>query len=404
MNVDAARLWRTLEEFAEIGGSGGGRVDRVALTPADGAARERLAEHCAELGATVTRDAIGNAFHRLEGTDPDLPPVLLGSHLDSQPGGGRFDGALGVIAGLEVLRVAAASPPRRSIELVDWTDEEGARFGVSCIGSSVYSGRLGLAEALALTDAEGVTVREALDGIDAAGAAPAEAGSPRAYLELHIEQGPVLEAAGKTIGVVESIVGIRWLEVRIVGAGGHAGTTPAEGRRDALAAAAELILRVGEIAAGAGPTARGTVCTIAAEPNAGSVIAGEVKVLVDFRHGEEDGMVAMAAELDAALEDLRARGFGCECTPTWVQRPFAMDPECVDLVAAQAAELGYAAMRMPSGAGHDAGYLTAVAPTAMVFIPCAAGISHNPRESVTPEDAAAGAAVLLRSTLALCAA
>lgn len=408
MNVDAGRLWRTLEEFAEIGGSGAGRVDRVALTSSDGAARRRLAEHCEALGCTMRQDAIGNAFHRLAGTDPSLAPVLIGSHLDSQPGGGRYDGALGVIAGLEVLRVAAKERPQRSIELVNWTDEEGARFGVSCIGSSVYAGRLGLDEALALTDAAGVTVGEALTGLGAVGAgssAPAPPGGerPHAYLELHIEQGPILEAEAKTIGAVESIVGIRWLKVRIIGASGHAGTTPAQGRRDPMVAAAELILRVGEIAAGQGPTARGTVCTIDAEPNAGSVIAGEVTVLVDFRHAEEAGLAAMVEQLELMLEELRGRGFACGCVPAWVQEPFAMDRDLVDLVAAQAEALGHGMMRMPSGAGHDAGYLTVVAPTAMVFVPCAAGVSHNPRESISPEDAAAGAAVLLRSTLALCA-
>jgi N-carbamoyl-L-amino-acid hydrolase len=403
MKVDADRLWRTLEEFAAIGGSAGGRVDRVALTPTDGAGRELLAGLCEEIGCTVTRDAIGNTFHRLEGSDASLAPVMIGSHLDSQPGGGRFDGALGVIGGLEVLRaIAEESPPRRSIELVNWTDEEGARFAVSCIGSSVFAGRLAIEEALGLTDADGVTVAEGLAQIGAVGDRLA-AVPPHAYLELHIEQGPVLESEGKTIGVVESIVGIQWLEVRIEGASGHAGTTPAQGRRDALAAAADVIVRVGEIAASRGPAARGTVCTIEAKPNAGSVIAGEVELLVDFRHSENAELAAMVGELDRFLEQLSVRGFGCERSLAWGQEPFAMDPGCVRLVEDQAALLELGSLRMPSGAGHDAGYLSTVAPTAMVFVPCAEGISHNPRESVTALDAAAGAEVLLRSTLALCA-
>ena len=397
--VDGARLWDSVEALARVGATADGGVDRVALTEDDRRGRELVEGWLAEVGCELRRDGIGNVFAHLPGAT-EGPALMLGSHLDSQPNGGRFDGALGVLCGVEVLRALAArgEAPALPVELAIWTDEEGARFDVSCIGSSVYAGEIPLAEALALRDADGVTVGAALDALGLRGEAAIGEPLPAAYLELHIEQGPVLERLGMPIGIVEAIPGTRWHEIRFTGASGHAGATPYELRHDTLLPAAEVIRRLDQIGRSRPPYGRGTTCKVDVSPNAGSVLPGEVTILTDLRHTDEETVAAMEAELrDAAAEAARAAGVEVEVRSVWGQRAVPFDPAWMELLERASAECGLDSHRLPSGAGHDAGLLAALAPTGMLFVPCADGVSHHPAERVEPDDAVAGARVLLRA-------
>ena len=283
----------------------------------------------ADVGCVIRRDAIGNVFGRREGREPERPAVMIGSHLDSQPDGGRYDGALGVLAGLEVLRTIDEQElvHRAPIEVAIWTDEEGARFGASCIGSSVYAGALELERALALTDADGVRFGDALPRLG--GEHPVGEPLPACYLELHIEQGPRLDRDGRPVGVVEGVTGIEWIAVRIAGRTGHAGTTPPDARLDALLAAARLVAAVDAIAGSRPPDARGTVCVIRAHPNAGSVVVGETELLVDLRHPDAEVLAAMVADLDALCDGLRRAGFAVTLEARWSQPPIAFDRGCI---------------------------------------------------------------------------
>jgi beta-ureidopropionase / N-carbamoyl-L-amino-acid hydrolase len=398
--VDGDRLWSSIQDMAAIGAVASGGVRRIALSPRDIAGRDLLRSWASELGCTWRCDPAGNLFIHRPGAIGG-PAVGVGSHLDTQPEGGAFDGALGVLAGLEVLRALEERGVRTRLplELVVWTDEEGARFDVSCVGSSLYAGSLDLQRARALVDGEGVTFGEALDLSGESG--DLELGNPplEAYFELHIEQGPSLEARGTQIGVVEGIVGIRWLEVLLEGAQNHAGTTPMSARADALEAAARVVSAVRRIGEGHGPDGRGTVCVLDVEPNAGSVIPGRVRMVVDLRHASEPALDAMARELATALERLPASVRARPARELWAQPPIAFDSGCVALVEDSARRLGLSATRMLSGAGHDAGYVSMVAPTAMIFVPCRGGVSHHPDEHASHEQVAAGASVLLEAVL-----
>ena len=396
--VDGARLWRSLQQLGSVGATASGGVRRIALTPEDMAGRRLVEGWAIEAGCVARTDAVGNLVLRRAGRDEQRPAVMVGSHLDTQPDGGRFDGALGVLAGLELLRTLAQAriETEAPIELAIWTDEEGARFDVSCVGSSVFGGALPLRRALELRDGDGVALSEALARAGAVGAATIGAPLPSCYFELHIEQGPVLEALGATIGVVGGIVGIRWLEVTLTGEQRHAGTTPMDARRDALLAAARLVLAVDELALRHGPDARGTVCVLEAEPNAGSVVVGRTRLVVDLRHPQAETLECMEAELRRRVADLGVAG---EVGELWVQPPTLFDSACVGAVRDAAGALGLPAHELLSGAGHDAGYLAPIVPTAMVFIPCRGGISHHPAEHAEPEHVAAGADVLLHAVL-----
>lgn len=397
--VDGDRLWRTIGELAAIGATADGGVRRIALTPEDVAGRELVLGWARAAGCEVRADRAGNVFARRPGSDSTRAPVAFGSHLDSQPNGGRFDGALGVLAGIELLRALddAGVRTRAPLELAIWTDEEGARFEVSCIGSSVFAGALELEEANALRDRDGVAFEAALRDAGVAGPEHPGATAWDGYFELHIEQGPVLERLGVPIGVVEGITGIRWLEVLFAGVEAHAGTTPMDARADALLHAAALVADVDRIGRAHGPDGRGTVCVLDALPNAGSVIAGEARLLVDLRHHDAATLARMEDELRAAVAARSGAGVSATVRERWGQPPIEFDGACVELVAAGAAAHGHAAHRMRSGAGHDAGYVAAVAPTAMVFVPCRGGLSHNPREHAELEHVIAGAEVLLHA-------
>ncbi|MDH4174599.1 MAG: Zn-dependent hydrolase [Betaproteobacteria bacterium] len=400
LRIDADRLWGSLTELAEIGATPKGGVRRLTLTEEDRRARDLFARWAREAGLSVEVDAIGNIFARRAGADPSLPPVAMGSHLDSQPSGGKFDGAYGVIAGLEVLRTLndAGVATRAPMEVVSWTNEEGSRFQPVMMGSGVFANVFTLEHVRAQKDLDGVAVGDALQAIGYAGAArPHRLG---AYFEAHIEQGPVLENENKTIGVVQGALGQRWYDVTVTGQDAHAGPTPMELRRDALIGASRLVLEVNRIARTFPDYARGTVGFMQVKPNSRNVIPGEVRTSVDFRN-------AKAATLDAMCEELKrvARVIEGECRvaielrETVYFKPCEFDAGLVASVREAAGALGYSHRDIVSGAGHDAVYVARVAPTAMIFIPCEGGISHNEMESAALADLTAGGNVLLHAAL-----
>ena len=424
--VNGQRLWETLHSLAEIGATNAGGVARVALTDEDRAGRDQFVAWVQELGCTVHVDQMGNLFARREGTDSQRAPVVVGSHLDSQPTGGKYDGAYGVMVGLEVLRVlhdhdiSTAAP----IEVVSWTNEEGARFPPAMIGSGVYAGAFSLDEGLAAPGVDGTTLGSELARIGYAGDDPCGApdGAGRRpighYIEPHIEQGPILEAAEVTLGAVTGVQGIRWYDVSIEGQSAHAGSTPMEHRADAMVAAARLVCEADEIAARRAPEGRATVGTLSVGTGSRNTVAGSVSLTIDLRHPDASALEAMHNELLAFAE---SRAFGPQSsaalsgvsepsgrslprpqiTPIWYSPPIVFDPAVVDAVREGAATAGFEPVDITSGAGHDACYVSMVAPAGMLFIPCADGLSHNEAESILPEHATAGAQATLNAVLAL---
>jgi N-carbamoyl-L-amino-acid hydrolase len=406
--IDGERLWTTLMQFAEIGATPKGGVKRIALTEVDAAGRALFTRFCEAAGCTVRVDAMGNMFARRPGRDAGRLPVLMGSHLDSQPTGGKFDGALGVIAGLEVLRslndleITTEAP----VELVNWTDEEGCRFGRAMMGSAVWSGISDLGTVQAMRDGEGVSVGEALSAIGFAGPEPCAAFAADAMFELHIEQGPILEAEGVPIGVVTGAQAQIWWHATVTGQDSHAGTTPPVARRDALLTAARIIELVDALMREGGDgtitdTGRGTVGRLFVEPNSPNVIPGEVKFTVEFRHPSDARIAALVARFPAEAQAIAAaNGTTLALEEVFRVKAQPFDEACVTLVeqAAQKTGLGY--RRIVSGAGHDAVHVATRIPTAMIFTPCKDGLSHNEAESVEPDEAAAGTQVLFEAVLA----
>jgi len=401
--IDGQRLWDSLMAMAEIGATPKGGVKRLTLTEVDKAGRDRFRGWCEALGLSVRVDAIGNMFARREGRDPTRKPVLFGSHLDSQPSGGKFDGALGVIAGLEVMRtlheleIVTEAP----LELINWTDEEGSRFGHSLMGSGVWAGVYAQDKAFRLTDVEGVTVSEALDAIGYKGDQKAQPFPADAYFELHIEQGPILEREGKRIGVVTGAQAQVWWDAVITGQDSHAGTTPPSTRKDALVAASRVIALVDQRMRGDGEDGRGTVGFLQVIPNSRNVIPGEVRFSVEFRHPDTARIEHLAESFPAEAAALVAET-GCTLALTelfrFAAQPF--DADCVALVQQAADRLGHASRRIVSGAGHDAVYVARRVPTAMIFTPCKDGLSHNEAESIEPAEAEAGCQVLFEAIVA----
>jgi N-carbamoyl-L-amino-acid hydrolase len=401
--IDGKRLWDLLMSMAQIGATPKGGVRRLTLTDVDKRGRDRFRAECEAAGLTVRVDAIGNMFARRPGRDPNRLPVLFGSHLDSQPSGGKFDGALGVLAGLEVMRslndlgIVTEAP----VELVNWTDEEGSRFGHSLMGSGVWSGVYPLDKVYALTDLDGVTVRSALDGIGYHGEQPAAAFPADAYFELHIEQGPILEREEKRIGIVTGAQAQVWYDAVTIGQDSHAGTTPPSTRKDALVAAARIIDLVDRMMRARGEDGRGTVGQLVVLPNSRNVVPGEVRFSVEFRHPSDAEVDRLDAEFPPAAEALaRDCGVALRLTTLFKIPAQPFDPVCVDLVRQGAARLGYSAREIVSGAGHDAVYVARHVPTAMIFTPCKDGLSHNEAESIQPEEAEAGCQVLFEAVLA----
>jgi N-carbamoyl-L-amino-acid hydrolase len=401
--IDGKRLWDLLMSMAEIGATPKGGVRRLTLTEVDKRGRDRFRAECEAAGLTVRVDAIGNMFARRPGRDPNRLPVLFGSHLDSQPSGGKFDGALGVLGGLEVMRslndlgIVTEAP----VELVNWTDEEGSRFGHSLMGSGVWSGIYDLDKAYGLTDTEGVTVQSALDGIGYNGPEPATAFPADAYFELHIEQGPILEREARQIGIVTGAQAQVWYDAVATGQDSHAGTTPPSARMDALVCAARVIDLVDRMMRARGEDGRGTVGQLHVLPNSRNVIPGEVRFSVEFRHPDEAEVDRLDAQFPREAGFIaRDCGVALELTKLFRIPAQPFDPACVDLVRQGAAKLGYSAREIVSGAGHDAVYVARHVPTAMIFTPCKDGLSHNEAESIQPEEAEAGCQVLFEAVLA----
>ncbi len=401
IRINGERLWDSLMEMAKIGATDKGGVCRLALTDVDKAARDLFVRWCEEAGCAVTVDRMGNIFGRREGTDPSLPPVMTGSHIDSQPTGGKFDGIYGVLAGLEVIRALndAGATTKAPIEVSAWTNEEGSRFAPAMVSSGVFAGVFDLDYGLGRKDLDGKTIGEELARIGYAGEAPV--GKPvRAFFEAHIEQGPILEAEQKTIGVVTDAQGQRWYECTLTGQEAHAGPTPMATRRDALVGAARIVEAVNRIGLENAPLACATVGLVEVFPNSRNTIPGKVFFTVDFRHPDADVLARMDAALRETIERVTSEiGLGVELEQIWYSPPVPFDPECVDAVRRAAERNGLSHRDIVSGAGHDACYVSRVAPTAMVFIPCEDGISHNEIESATPEDVAAGCQVLLEAML-----
>ena len=401
--IDGKRLWDSLMGFAEIGATPKGGVRRLTLTDVDRRGREKFRGECEAAGLTVRVDEIGNMFARRPGRDPARLPVLLGSHLDSQPSGGKFDGALGVIAGLEVMRslndlgIVTEAP----VELINWTEEEGSRFGHSLMGSGVWAGVYARDKVYALTDTEGVTVETALDAIGYHGAEPAKPFPADAYFELHIEQGPILEREEKQIGIVTGAQAQVWYDVVVTGQDSHAGTTPPSARKDALVCAARIIDLVDRMMRARGEDGRGTVGQLLVSPNSRNVIPGEVRFSVEFRHPNDAELDRLDAQFPREAGFIaRDCGVQLELTQLFKIPAQPFDPACVDLVRQASARLGYPAREIVSGAGHDAVYVARHVPTAMIFTPCKDGLSHNEAESIEPEEAEAGCQVLFEAVLA----
>ncbi|MDD9877836.1 MAG: Zn-dependent hydrolase [Magnetovibrio sp.] len=400
--VNSDRLWATLMEMAEIGATEKGGNCRLTLTDLDKQGRDLFVKWCGDAGCTITVDAIGNIFARRPGRDESLAPVMMGSHLDTQPTGGRFDGVLGVLAGLEVVRtlndhgVETAAP----IEVACWTNEEGSRFSPAMMGSGVFAGQYGIDEIKASTDIDGLVLGDELERIGYAGAAPVGGRELGAYFELHIEQGPILEAEEKTIGVVTAAQGQRWYEINLTGQESHAGPTPMPRRRDALVAAAKVVQEVNRIGHAFAPNACATVGHMQVSPNSRNVIPGSVFLTVDFRHPDDETLLAMDGALKAFCAQLpETDKVAAEVIDFMYFPPVPFEAGCVEAVRAGAKAAGYDHMDIISGAGHDAVYVAEVAPTGMIFVPCEDGISHNEIENATPEDCAAGCQVLLHAVL-----
>lgn len=402
IRVNAERLWSTLEMMAQIGGTPAGGVTRLALSEEDRIARNLLRDWALEAGLSCEVDSMGNMFIRRVGKNPALAPVMTGSHVDSQPLGGNYDGIYGVMAGLELLRTLNDNDveTERDIVLVNWTNEEGARFAPAMLSSGVWSGQFTQDFAWSRADNQGITVSEALGNIGYRGETPARAFPLHACYELHIEQGPILEDDAIDIGLVRAAMGQRWFTITLDGFAAHAGTTPMHSRRDALTAFAELALKVEKIGYQHEPDGRATIGMAQITPNSRNVVPSRVVCSVEFRHPAQSVLEAMESALHTAAEHLAARGVTATVERIFDYAPIAFDAGCLARSENAVAALGYSSKPMVSGAGHDTCYISKIAPASMIFIPCVKGISHNEAECIYPEWSEKGANVLLHSVLA----
>ena len=405
LRVDGKRLWDSLMTMGEIGATQKGGVNRQTLTNEDRRGRDLFRQWCDQAGLHVSVDQMGSMFARRKGQDESRPPVMLGSHLDSQPTGGKFDGALGVLAALEAVRTLndRGITTEAPLEVVNWTNEEGCRFPPAMIASGVFAGVFDLAYGHSRTDHTGRTIGEELKRIGYAGERPVGHRPLGALFELHIEQGPILEAEGRRVGIVTGAQGARWYDCEVVGAEAHAGPTPMEVRRDALRAAAAMLEDVYAIAHRHAPDGRATVGELHVHPGSRNTVPGRVTFTVDMRHPDGGTMDAMDHALREAFE--RARGAHAgrlefHVQEIWYAPPVAFNPDCIEAVRRATSTLGLSAREMVSGAGHDAVYIARVAPTAMIFVPCKDGVSHAEIEYASPEACADGANVLLHAVLA----
>jgi N-carbamoyl-L-amino-acid hydrolase len=401
LKIDGERLWGELMETAAIGGTPKGGICRLSLSDVDRQVRDWFKMRAEKLGCTVTIDDMGAMFARRPG-QRDVPPIAMGSHLDTQPTGGKFDGVLGVLGALEALRtlVEAGYETFAPIEVVNWTNEEGARFSPAMTSSGVFAGAFDRAWAVSRQDRSGETFGAALEAIGYCGPQKCGEHPLSAFFELHIEQGPILEAEARDIGIVTGVQGMRWYEAKVIGQDAHTGATPMHLRKNALVGAARLVEKIDAIARAHPPLAVGTVGSLEVKPNSPNVVPGEVDFTADFRHPETAVLDSMERELFAAIEEvcgaLRLEG---PAIKIWDQPPVAFDAQCIAAVRDAAAQSGLSAREIVSGAGHDAAYVARVVSTAMIFVPCRDGISHNEAEFTAKEQCAAGAQVLLQAVL-----
>ena len=403
LEINGQRLLRRLWDLAEIGPIPGGGNNRLALTDADKGGRDLVVTWMRDLGLDVSIDTIGNVV-ATQNDVGDGPPVMMGSHIDTVATGGKYDGNLGVLAALEVIETAIESgiELERPLAAAFFTNEEGSRFPPDMMGSLCYTGGLTVEEAMSTTDADGVSVGDELDRIGYRGPTPCPGSTPYAFVELHIEQGPVLERDGMRIGAVTGVQGISWTEVNITGQSNHAGTTPMSMRRDAGLAACELAVAVRRIASEMGGTQVGTVGALRLHPDLVNVVAARAQLIIDLRNTDDDDLQSAERRLLTEVRRI-ADSEGVEIDTKWVARfePVVFDPRVVELVESTASALGLPVRRMPSGAGHDAQILAGVCPAGMVFVPSVKGISHNPAEFTEPDDLVAGANVLLNTVVTL---
>ncbi len=402
LRVDGERLWRRLGELAKIGQTAIGGVRRLALSDEDKAGRDLFMSWCRQAGCGMSVDQMGNIFARRAGLETDLDPVLAGSHLDTVPTGGKFDGAYGVLAALEVVEtlndhnISTTFP----LEIVSWTNEEGARYTPPLVGSGVFANEFDLKFALSRTDKEGRTFGSELERIGYAGDMVAGGRSFKATFELHIEQGPVLESARKQIGIVTGVQGMRWYEVELSGKEAHAGPTPMSHRIDPVQGLASIFPRLFDVADQHAPDGRVTVGSISTEPGVINTVPGRVTFTVDLRHPSMEALNAMQNYLQEIVAVVgQETGLNGNIIEIWNAPAVAFDPGCIESVRKAAATVGASSTEIVSGAGHDAGYINRMAPTSMIFIPCEDGLSHNELENADKEDVIAGCNVLLHAIL-----
>ncbi|MCM2131262.1 M20 family metallo-hydrolase [Larsenimonas rhizosphaerae] len=404
-SINGERLWNSLMAMAAIGPGPNGGSCRLALTPEDSDGRLLLLDWCEALGLTTQVDGVGNLFIRREGRQPDLPPIATGSHLDTQPNGGRFDGVLGVLAGLEVFRTLSEHDitTTHPLMLVVWTNEEGSRFAPAMVASGTWAGAFDTEYTLTRTDRDGITFGQALEAIGFTGDTPVGEPHLSHFIELHIEQGPVLEAAGESIGIVTGVQGMRWFDVVFTGQSAHAGTTPMAARADALAAAARLIDRLHHYAvADETGTTRITFGTLDVPDSSRNVVPGQVRLSVDLRQTDDDALDALQQRFRTELEACgEAFGVQTHVERIWASPVTHFDPTCIAAIEQAARARHYRCRKMVSGAGHDAVYVSRRTPTAMIFVPCWKGLSHNEAEYASPEHCAQGAQVLCDALLSL---
>ena len=402
LTINPQRLWDSLHETAQFGGTAKGGVKRLTLTAEDRQVRDWFIRETEKLGCKVTIDEVGNMFATRPGKNPNLLPIAMGSHLDTQPTGGKFDGILGVLGALEAMRTLhdMGFETNAPVEIVDWTNEEGSRFAPAMLASGVYAGVFSPEYAYTREDRQGVKFLDALESIGYKGPDKVGAHKFQAMFELHIEQGPILENEGKVIGVLQGVQGMRWYEVTVSGQDSHTGATPMYLRKDALLGTARLIDRIDAIANAHAPTAVGSVGLIENRPNSRNVVPGETFFTVDFRHPDEAVLDVMETKFRTALaEILTPMKLTYEEKRIWDSPAVKFDATLIDCVRKGVEKAGFSNRDMVSGAGHDAVYVARVAPTTMIFVPCAGGISHNEAESTSLDECAAGAQVLLNAVL-----
>ena len=402
LRINGERLWASLMELAKIGATPKGGVCRLTLTDLDKQGRDLVTGWARDAGMSVTIDQIGNVFMRRAGRNNALPPIMTGSHIDTQPTGGKFDGNYGVLAGIEVVRTLNdhGIETEAPIEVAFWTNEEGSRFVPVMMGSGVFAGAFTLEHAYAATDTEGKSVKDELARIGYIGEQVPGEHPIGAYFETHIEQGPVLEDHDITIGVVQGVLGIRWFDCTVTGMEAHAGPTPMALRKDALQVATHLMQEVVASALRHPPHGRGTVGMVQVFPNSRNVIPGRVKFSIDLRNATDALVDEMAGEVKAyaaRLSQESGLSIGIDMVSSYSAIGF--HAACIDAVARAAHKLGYSNMPVVSGAGHDAVYMAGLAPAGMIFIPCKDGISHNEIEDAQPAHITAGCNVLLHAML-----